>query len=238
MPRNLPWNRHEALKREPTAQSSSTPSTPRARTTGRTAERVVRSIKSPSTSPPPQPLTETFMSEGVEGDDKYRMVEDELLFIAGRFTAHLHAAEYHRQKQEAKAHNAATIDSISRPVVARMTPSVKAKHERRAKERKRSDGLRRALANGKEGGLDVKEAEDESPWIGTSLQGLMEESRGSVERLSGLTWAEPSTKAAARLGRAARKINRTLGIGIKPGRKGTSFKKWRGRTRAYTDIIG
>ncbi len=37
------------------------------------------------------------MIDGLEDDDKYRMVEDEFVATAGTFTAHLHAAEYQRQ---------------------------------------------------------------------------------------------------------------------------------------------
>lgn len=137
------------------------------------------------------------MIEGLDGDDRFRMVEDELLFIAGKFTAHLHAAEYQRQKQQVKTRNADTIESISRPVVGRMTPGVRAKQDRLEKTRRRRDGVRRALANGRGSGVDV-ESEDESPWMGTSLQGLMEEPQGSAMKLSRLTSIGSSTKASAR----------------------------------------
>lgn len=141
----------------------------------------------------------SFMVEGRDGDDRFRMVEDELAYIAGKFTAHLHAAEYHRQKQQAKARNAETIDSISRPIVGRMTPAVSTKHSRLEKTRKRRDGLRRALANGKGGGLDVESDEEEAPWVGTSLQGLMEAPQGSGSgvRLSRLASVGLGTKAAS-----------------------------------------
>lgn len=134
------------------------------------------------------------MIEGLGHDDGYRMVEDELLTMAGRFTAHLHAAEYHRQKQQAKTRNADTIDTISRPVVGRMTPTVKAKRGRLDKSRNMAGGLRRALANGRDNGVDA-ESEDDAPWVGTSLQGLMEAPRGSAIRLSRLASVGPGAKA-------------------------------------------
>lgn len=139
------------------------------------------------------------MVEGLDEDDKFRMVEDELAYIAGKFTAHLHAAEYHRQKQQAKSRNAETIDTISRPVVGRMTPGVSAKHSRLEKTRKRKDGLRRAIASGKGVGVDVESDEEEAPWMGTSLQGLMEAPQGSGSgvRLSRLASVGPGTKAAS-----------------------------------------
>lgn len=142
------------------------------------------------------------MLEGLDEDDRFRMVEDELVYIAGKFTAHLHAAEYHRQKQQARTRNAETIDSISRPVVGRMTPGVRAKHSRLEKTRKRRDGVRRALANGKGRGLDV-ESEDEAPWMGTTLQGLMEAPQGSEVRLSRLASVGPGIKPATGVRRAA-----------------------------------
>lgn len=141
------------------------------------------------------------MIEGLEEDDRFRMVEDEFLSVAGKFTAHLHAAEYHRQKQLANARNADTIDSISRPVVGRMTPGVRAKQGRMAKARNRRDGVRKALANGRGSGIDV-ESEEESPWMGTSLEGLMEAPQGFGMRLSRLSSVGPTTKASARSSQA------------------------------------
>ena len=55
---------------------------------------------------------------GLENDDRYRMVEDEFLHTAQKFTAHLHRAEYNRLKTLAKSQNAETIREIERPVVA------------------------------------------------------------------------------------------------------------------------
>ncbi|MBE3050024.1 hypothetical protein IMZ48_47490 [Candidatus Bathyarchaeota archaeon] len=141
----------------------------------------------------------------MEDDDRVRMVEDELFSVANRFTAHLHAAEYQRQKREAKTRNAGTIDSISRPVVGRMTPSVRSKQERAAKTRVRRDGVRKAIANARDGGLDAdSEDEEESPWMGMSLQGLMETDvhQGPSARLSRLTSVGLNTKASARSSQA------------------------------------
>lgn len=53
----------------------------------------------------------------VPTDDKYRMVEDELLRVAQRFTTHLHRAEYTRLKEMTRSRNARTIREIERPVV-------------------------------------------------------------------------------------------------------------------------
>ncbi|KAL1858725.1 hypothetical protein VTK73DRAFT_7811 [Phialemonium thermophilum] len=66
-----------------------------------------------------------FMIDGIDHDDAYRMVEDELLSVAGDFTRHLHAAEYQRLKALASSRNAETIRSISRPVTGHMTDLVR-----------------------------------------------------------------------------------------------------------------
>jgi hypothetical protein len=119
------------------------------------------------------------MIEGINHDDRYRMVEDEFLAMANDFTKHLHAAEYQRLKALASTRNADMIRTISRPVTGRMTDLVKRRRsalELAASQRK---GLRNAL--GKRKGRDDSDSDDDSddelPWAGTSLQGLMESPR-------------------------------------------------------------
>ncbi|CAI4213027.1 unnamed protein product [Parascedosporium putredinis] len=207
MGRNLPWDRKR--NRAP-GDNISAPSTPRpAVAVARTpttepvqrltlTDRQTRAGRSPSTSPPPEPPPQICMIEGMDYDDKYRMVEDELLSVARKFTVHLHAAEYHRLKHQAKSRNADAIDSISRPVVGRMSVGVQVKNERLVRARVRQEGLRAALANSKGKGLEV-DSEDEAPWTGTSLQGLMEVPQSSQKPLSRLTSSVgPNTKASAR----------------------------------------
>jgi hypothetical protein len=93
------------------------------------------------------------------------MVEDELLHTARLFTAHLHRAEYARLKQVAKAHNAAAIREIERPVVAG-PPTARARRRREA-----------ALRTAKQRRVGVDEAQ------GSSLLGLMETPRREVASL-------------------------------------------------------
>jgi len=127
------------------------------------------------------------MIEGIENDDKYRMVEDELVSIAGSFTAHLHAAEYHRMKALAKRENAETIRNISRPVSGPATDLVKQRQKARDLDARQQKGLKRALG---QDGDDMSE----SPWAGTSLEGLMESPRKKAVPLP-ISYA--STRAAA-----------------------------------------
>ncbi|XXG95096.1 hypothetical protein Hte_001356 [Hypoxylon texense] len=147
-----------------------------------------------STSPPPEPLPESYMIEGLEHDDIYRMVEDEFLSTAQQFTAHLHAAEYHRLKAASKSQNADTIRDISRPVVGRMTDLVKIKQERKARLQKQKIAAKRAAAN--KGHADT-DTEDDDQWHGNSLYGLMESPRKQAARLDNLTKVMTSTTRAA-----------------------------------------
>ncbi|RYP62143.1 hypothetical protein DL769_007440 [Monosporascus sp. CRB-8-3] len=150
------------------------------------------SKRSTSTSPPPEPLEETFMIEGLEADDRYRMVEDELLFIAQRFTAHLHAAEYQRLKEASKSQNAKTIKDISRPVVGPMTELAKRKQERKARAGKQRLARKKALAD-----QDDTESESDDHYRGTSLFGLMESPVKKATRLDPLVATSMATRAAA-----------------------------------------
>ncbi|KAI0006779.1 hypothetical protein F4779DRAFT_547954 [Xylariaceae sp. FL0662B] len=179
--------------------NSSVPSTNK-RQTRTSSSRRNRSI---STSPPPQPLPETFMIDGLENDDLYRMVEDEFLSTAQLFTAHLHAAEYHRLKAVSKSQNADTIRDISRPVIGRMTDLVKMKQERKARLEKQRQATKRALANKKRSSAEFDNTDDEDdPWERATLFGLMESPRKQATRLDTLTTTAPATRAAAGFGGA------------------------------------
>ncbi|KAI8959200.1 hypothetical protein F5Y11DRAFT_359385 [Daldinia sp. FL1419] len=151
--------------------------------------------QSASSPPSPKPLPESYMIEGLENDDLYRMVEDEFLSTAQQFTAHLHAAEYQRLKAASKSQNADTIRDISRPVVGRMTDLVKLKQERKARLEKQRAATRKARA---ERGLDDEPAASESDlWHTASLHGLMESPRKKATRLDNLTKVATTTRAAA-----------------------------------------
>ncbi|KAI1452756.1 hypothetical protein F4805DRAFT_406876 [Annulohypoxylon moriforme] len=146
-----------------------------------------------STSPPPEPLPESYMIDGLENDDLYRMVEDEFLSTAQQFTAHLHAAEYHRLKAASKSQNADTIRDISRPVVGRMTDLVKKKQDRKSRFQKQKEVIRKALAD--KGQDDDTDGKDD--WPSASLHGLMESPRKQAARLGNLTKVVATTRAAA-----------------------------------------
>ncbi|KAI0964746.1 hypothetical protein F4678DRAFT_385724 [Xylaria arbuscula] len=216
MPRVLPWKRREGQASElpKSARSSPTPvSRVKQEDTGRgrkeedspspsnapTANKKIlkRSRRSASTSPPPEPPQESLMIEGIDGDDRYRMVEDEFLATAQLFTAHLHAAEYKRLKTTSELENAQTIRNISRPVIGQMTNLVKMKQQRQTlaeKQRLATRKLRKGDGSGDEstGTDDVGD-----PWQKQSLYGLMESPGKRSKRLNGLPSASAATRAAA-----------------------------------------
>ncbi|KAI3553924.1 hypothetical protein CABS01_04804 [Colletotrichum abscissum] len=215
MTRRLPWDRN-ALERTAT-QKKQTATTPRRTATpNRAVSRATTAAtspldhsnhkparsngflegRSPSTSPPPEPLTETFMIDGLESDDKYRMVEDELVTIAGHFTAHLHAAEYQRLKAQTRTQNAETIKTISRPVVGSLTELARKRQEELLRKKKQREALRRAK---RDAGRDDEDTGDETsvPWRGTSLQGLMHSPKKKEVPLMALTRTDSGVRTSA-----------------------------------------
>ncbi|RXG48546.1 hypothetical protein VDGE_10181 [Verticillium dahliae] len=166
--------------------------------------------RTPSTSPPPQPIPETFLIPGYDHDDIYRMVEDEFLVIAGKFTAHLHAAEYHRLKTQARSQNADAIADISRPVVGSLTELARRRQEDLLRRKRQRQALRQSRA-GDGGEAGETEEEDDALWRGSSLRGLMDSPRKREVRISALARAESSAGRAGagwdREGGVQRRLN-------------------------------
>ncbi|KAI4222948.1 MAG: hypothetical protein L6R36_005780 [Xanthoria steineri] len=165
---------------------------------------------------PPSPIRQSdltsmekrYMHEGLAHDDIYIMVEDEFLSAAQLFTSHLHHAEYVRLKNAAKARNGSTVHPIpARPTdsITAMRAETKKKKEAEVRTGKNRAALDRmisdtranvALTSDEEHSEDEDE-EDEQPWAGTSLQGLMAPAaRKNLTSLSGLQGIQSSTRAA------------------------------------------
>ncbi|KAF4429980.1 hypothetical protein FACUT_8957 [Fusarium acutatum] len=143
--------------------------------------------RSPSTSPPPEPPKERFMRPGLNHDDRYRIVEDEFVNMAHQFTLHIHTSEYNRLKNSAKHQNADTIREIERPVVG--APTLLTRH--------RQEDVRRSAKQRKLLGTDANEKKD-SPYVGSSLQGLMESPRKEHKWISTTGLADTAaTRASA-----------------------------------------
>ncbi|KAJ4864950.1 hypothetical protein T069G_01480 [Trichoderma breve] len=215
MTRKLPWKRESEFSSSNSARNTraQSPKLPTARqyesrdvlrtpVSRRHVRRVLDSdpIRSPSTSPPPERPHEEFMIPGPLNDDKFRMVDDEFLHMAQRFTAHLHRAEYDRLKALAKAQNAATISEIERPVVASAVPTARARQRSEAAQ----NSMKRRKALEAESGEDgdnrkAKQDEQRSPWA-TGLRGLMEAPRREGRTIMPAASASSSssrTRAAA-----------------------------------------
>lgn len=136
------------------------------------------------------------MIEGYDHDDIYIMVEDEFHAVAQTFTQHLHHAEYQRLKK--KARDAAP-------------PTFKPTEAMRAEARKRMEaGALQArqkhalgnLTNGVNLSADEDEEQEDDPWLGTSLAGLMADAGNQKKTaLVGLEKIQSSTRAAKGFGR-------------------------------------
>jgi hypothetical protein len=139
------------------------------------------------------------MNEGIDHDDKYRIVEDEFLSIAQRFTVHLHAAEYKRQQKMVKRRNADTINSISRPVTGKMPDQTRRRVESVARAKAQKTVLAGLLGKGVGNG-DVSDDSDDAdglPYVGTTLHGLMDSPRRKAASLKKLGTIAATTRAAA-----------------------------------------
>ncbi|KAK7420879.1 hypothetical protein QQZ08_010209 [Neonectria magnoliae] len=207
MTRRLPWKRSDAspsLKRtQPPKQESPSvaaarspelpdapPSLPQTPFKRARRERVLDpkdGVRSPSTSPPPEVPLERFMIPGPLHDDRYRMVEDELVNIARQFTTHLHRAEYNRLKSLAKTQNATTIREIERPVVGTPTLLARQRHDNARLIAKQRKALR---TGGRDSATDLRR-------MPTGLKGLMESPRKETKWISAAPAGTTTTRAAA-----------------------------------------
>jgi len=136
----------------------------------------------------------------MEHDDRYRMVEDEFLSIAQRFTVHLHVAEYKRQQKMVKARKADDISTISRPVTGVMPDHTRRKVNSVAQAKAQGNAIQ-ILAEKKkaEQARDDSDSDDgiQLPYVGTTLHGLMDSPRKKATSLAHLKGVKVATRAAA-----------------------------------------
>lgn len=154
------------------------------------------------------------MVDGLENDDIYILVEDELLSVAQSFTQHLHHAEYVRMKKQAKSQNASAIKDISRPTDSRVKMREELKKKKAAQARATKQNALLDVLGSEKGknklddmDSDFDDDTDNDLWTGTSLQGLMTGSRRSKQSLSTITGIKSGTRAAAGFSRARMKIS-------------------------------
>lgn len=98
------------------------------------------------------------MIPGYEADDAYRMVEDELLAVASKYTRHLHTAEYARLKSTVKARVDANVGADG--VVVQPLDMAALLAGRRAGSAKRKRRSRLELDHRRDLGSDSEEVDD------------------------------------------------------------------------------
>ena len=135
------------------------------------------------------------MHEGMDHDDKYRMVEDEFLTVAQRWTVHLHAAEYKKQQQMVKDRNAAMIDSIARPVTERMPNQTRRRLEGIANSKKQQAAIKGVEASNASG--EDTNSDEDGVYYGAGLHDLMVSPGKRITSLSKIESAKATTRAAA-----------------------------------------
>jgi hypothetical protein len=135
------------------------------------------------------------MMEGYDHDDVYLMVEDEFHSIAQSFTQHLHHAEYQRLKKKARDAAPPTFQPTKN-----MSAETRKKLEARAMHAKQKDTVAN-LTNGLNLS-DGDEEQEDDPWLGTSLAGLMTDANVQKRTaLVGLEKMQSDTRAARGFGR-------------------------------------
>lgn len=147
------------------------------------------------------------MKPGLQHDDIWVMVEDELLQTAKLYTQHLHRAEYLRLKQAAKtqsiSQSAARRRSrtVSRPVNGKLSHEAKVSHEAQEREDKQQAVLLSAKARGKLPVVNREDDEDDlsdAPFmLDPHLRSLMRRRTPASVALSNVTGARKSNTRAA-----------------------------------------
>ncbi|ODH13518.1 hypothetical protein ACO22_07174 [Paracoccidioides brasiliensis] len=212
MPRTLPWqvnikghksttSTRNASRKPSSSQASTETELANAPTSTRTPRHTVQT---PSPSPPCEPPPVELMKEGLESDNQYIMVEDEFLATAQTFTRHLHHAEYVRRKKGAKLKNANALKDLARSAGLKGTLGADirknmeseenaAQHNAALEEFKRVAG-RPPVDSEVEDGVGSEEDSDDDPWVGTSLQNLMNQKKH--QSLVGLQGIRSASRAA------------------------------------------
>lgn len=165
------------------------------------------------------------MKEGLDGDDIYVMVEDEFQAVAQSFTRHLHYAEYIRRTKQAQIDNATKINDLARPTDMKTAmraetrkkkdaESLSERHKLALEKMKGPASERRPAVDSEEEDTRIEEDEEDDPWLGTSLQGLMTKTIKS-QSLVGLQGIQSATRAAAGFSKSSGSNIRSPSTGVK-----------------------
>lgn len=128
------------------------------------------------------------------------LVEDEFLATAQTFTQHLHHAEYQRLKAVATKREQENR-AILRPVDKTSRTSTEGSISLHREQRQRS--MKEVMGKAAEEG-QTSDREDQDPWVGTELAGLMESPRKARQiRAKGMGSGRSNTRAAAGFSKAS-----------------------------------
>lgn len=122
------------------------------------------------------------------------MVEDEFVATAHRFTAHLHAAEYHRLRDMAKKQKENGSTFSPPPMTPSMLDNVKRSYIAKSLAISQHGAIKRAFSQVKDAD---EEDVDDTPWAGTHLHDIMECPRKKQIPLTRLAPVVTGTRAAA-----------------------------------------
>jgi hypothetical protein len=130
------------------------------------------------------------MKPGLDQDDIWIMVEDELQATASLFTRHLHAAEYKRLKHLAKTRNTTASDDLApASISAAASNETKIKAKAIVQEARQKSILK---------DLAPSDSSDSEPWTqDTHLAALMARPKQSSRKLATATGASSKTRAVA-----------------------------------------
>ncbi|KAK8156324.1 hypothetical protein IWX90DRAFT_433995 [Phyllosticta citrichinensis] len=142
------------------------------------------------------------MRDGLDADDIWVMVEDELLATSQLFTQKLHQAEYHRMKRLVRAKNESKLRNMSRSVDlgAQMSIERQKMKEGITRAEKQAETLRDLDTENVEAVRNSEDSEDDAtPWMfDPHLGGLMAGNPpSSSQQLAKLAGSKPKTRAAA-----------------------------------------
>lgn len=122
------------------------------------------------------------MNDGLDGDDRWIMVEDEFMSTAKEYTRHLHQAEYDRLRQLAKKRNTSAIYSIT------STAHPGASKETRVRKKAAAlDKAQMQLLGSSAGDSD----DDDDPWAANphlaSLVSRVQQPSAKLSQMAGIT---------------------------------------------------
>ena len=134
------------------------------------------------------------MHEGYHADDAFMLVEDEFQSVAQSFTRHLHHAEYVRLKKRSRVAPPPTFTKSPEDMPAEGRKRLEANETRERQQAALKGMISKTIRPSPD---NEEEPQGHDPWKGTSLAGLMTDTRIQKRTaLVGLEQISSSTRAA------------------------------------------